>query len=145
MFCDFVKRGGEVKEAGIENRVRNAKALAFLRVDGNVVGVAALKRPEFSYSNDVFGKAKVPGLAQSFGLELGWVVVSEGHRRKGYSNVLSAAALSQREGQPVFATTRLDNVAMQRTLERLAFRRFGDSWQSVRGKKPMLVLYATQR
>jgi GNAT superfamily N-acetyltransferase len=143
-FCAFVRLGGEVAESGLEDRVKRAKSLVFLKVDGNVVGIAALKRPESTYRNSVFKKANVPELAESFNLELGWVFVLEEHRRKGYSNVLSAAAFSQRQGGPVFATTRLDNVPMQRTLEHSAFRRLGDSWRSERGQKPMLVLYAAQ-
>jgi len=62
---------------------------------------------------------------------------------KGYSRVLSGAAISQSDREPIFATTRLDNVAMQKVLENLGLRRLGDSWQSDRGGKPWLVLYVT--
>lgn len=142
-FCDFVRRGGEVQDDGLEGRVRQAKALVFLRVDGQVIGVAAIKRPALKYRDGVFRKAGVPHAASRFHLEIGWVFVMPDHRKKGYSHALCAAAMSQAERESTFATTRLDNVAMQRTLERFGLRRLGDSWQSDRGTKPRLVLYIT--
>jgi hypothetical protein len=141
-FCRLVRKGGQVKSAGLEDRVRNAKALVFLRVDGQVVGVAALKKPSESHRDSVFRRAGVSNAASTFHWELGWVFVCPDHQGKKYSLVLSAAAISQSERKPTFATTRLDNVAMQRTLEHLALRRLGDSWISDGGQN-RLVLYVT--
>jgi GNAT superfamily N-acetyltransferase len=143
IFCRLVRKGGAVESQGLEGRVKEAKALVFLRVDGQVVGVAALKKPSEQYRAGVFQKAGVPNSASTFHLELGYVFVCPDHQGKRYSLVLSAAAMSQSERKPTFATTRLDNVAMQRTLEHLAFRRLGDSWNSDKGQKPRLVLYVT--
>lgn len=142
-FCKFVRQGDEVETQGLEARVKRAKALVFLRVDGELVGVAALKEPLRTYRDGVFRKALVPDSSKGFRFELGWVFVPPAHRRKGYSRVLSAAAINQCERTPTFATTRLDNVPMQRVLEQIGFRRVGDSWQSDRGNKPWLVLYVT--
>lgn len=140
-FCNLVRQGEEVDAQGLEDRAKNAKALVFLFVDRTLAGVAALKRPAKTYRDGVFQKAGVPKAAESFDLELGWVFVPAIHRGKQYSRVLSAAALSQNEGAPTFATTRADNVAMQRTLEHLAFRRLGDSWCSTRDQGERLLLY----
>jgi GNAT superfamily N-acetyltransferase len=142
-FCKLVRQGDEVEAQGLEARVKRAKALVFLRVDGELVGVAALKEPAQTYRDGVFRKAVVPGASTVFWFELGWVFVSPAHRRKGYSRVLSGAAISQSDREPLFATTRLDNVAMQKVLEDLGLRRLGESWQSDRGAKPWLVLYVT--
>lgn len=142
-FCELVRQGGAVESHGLENRVRKAQALVFLHVDGETVGIAAIKNPSAGYRDDVFRKAGVPQAGNQFHLELGWVFVLPDHRGKGYSLILSAAAMSQAERKPTFATTRLDNLAMQRTLEHLGFTRLGDSWQSTRGNKPRLVLYVT--
>jgi hypothetical protein len=142
-FCKLVREGGAVDNAGLEGRVKRAKALVFLKVDESLVGVGALKMPDKSYRDEVFQKAGVPNAAAVFDLELGWVFVRPTHRRKGFSLVVSAAAMSQSERKPTFATTRLDNLTMQKTLEHLAFRRFGDSWRSERGEKARLVLYVT--
>jgi GNAT superfamily N-acetyltransferase len=142
-FCDLVRQGEEVDPRGLEDRAKRAKALVLLFVDRTLAGVAALKRPARTYRDGVFQKAGVPNAAKSFDLELGWVFVPKVHRGKQYSRVLSAAALSQNERLPTFATTRADNMAMQRTLEHLAFRRLGDSWRSSRGKREWLVLYVS--
>lgn len=142
-FCKLVRQGDEVEAQGLEARVKRAKALVFLRVDGELVGVAALKEPALTYRDGVFRKALVPAPSTIFRFELGWVFVLPAHRRKGYSRVLSGAAISQSDREPIFATTRLDNVAMQKALEDLGLRRLGDSWQSDRGANPWLVLYVT--
>jgi|SRR5208337_1817229 len=143
-FCCFVRQGGEVEAAGLEGRVRRAKALAFLYVGSTLVGVAALKQPVQAYRNRVFKKAGMPQEAASFDLELGWVYVLPEHRGKHYSEVLSAAVRSQSDGAPVFATTRSDNVAMQKALERLKFRKVGDPYSSADSERTLL-LYAETR
>ena len=141
LFCEFVRHGDEVQGHGLEDRVKDAKALVLLQVNSELVGIAAIKQPFKTYRDGVFKKAGVPEAAEAFQLELGWVYVPPEHRRQGYSRALSIAAMSQADRKPTFATTRLDNVAMPRALENLGFRRLGDSWRSDRGKKPRLVLY----
>jgi ribosomal protein S18 acetylase RimI-like enzyme len=141
-FCCFVRQGGEVESLRLEGRVRQARALCFLYVGGTLVGVAALKQPDPGYRSKVFKKAAVPKDATLFDLELGWVYVQPDHQSKGYSLVLSAAAKSQSDGAPIFATTRSDNTAMQKTLERLKFKRIGDPYLSEDGERTLL-LYVT--
>jgi GNAT superfamily N-acetyltransferase len=141
-FCCFVRQGGEVGALGLEGRVRQAKALSFLYVDGTLVGVAALKQPDPGYRSKVFKKAGVPKDAPLPDFELGWVYVQPDRQGKGYSLVLSSAAKTQSDGAPIFATTRSDNAAMQKTLERLKFRRIGDSYPSEDGERTLL-LYVT--
>ena len=146
-FCCFVRQGGEVEERGLEDRVRRAKALAFLYVSGTLVGVAALKQPNQRYRDGVFKKAKVSQCTALFDLELGWVYVLPEYRGKHYSAVLSAAAKSQSNNASIFATTRSDNKPMQKTLERLGFKRIGNTYDSTRldstGRKYELQLYVT--
>jgi ribosomal protein S18 acetylase RimI-like enzyme len=141
-FCCFVRHAGEVEAAGLEGRVRKAKALAFLYVEGTLVGVAALKQPRPKYRNDVFKKAAVPLEAPSFDLELGWVHVLPEHQGRRYSGVLSAAAKAQSDGAPIFATTRAENIKMQKTLGRLKFKKIGNPYPSGRAKYKLL-LYVT--
>jgi ribosomal protein S18 acetylase RimI-like enzyme len=144
-FCCFVRQGGEVEEEGLEGRVRRAKALVFLYVGGTLVGVAALKQPSRRHRDGVFKKAAVSQCASSFALELGYVYVLPEYRGKHYSEVLSAAAKSQSDNAPIFATTRSDNERMQKTLERLEFKRIGDTYDSERsdsaGRTHKLLLY----
>lgn len=143
-FCALVRQGEEVQEDGLKGRVKKAAALVFLRTNGELVGVAGLKCPAKSHRDKVFSKAGVPDVAEAFELELGWVFIPKAHRQKGYARVLSAAALSQNDRQATFATTRADNVAMQKTLEHLGFRRLGDSWPSTQTKITRLVLFVAK-
>ena len=140
-FRELVLCGGEVQRRGLKNLVNEAKALLFLHVDKQLVGVAGIKRPRNKHRNDVFRDAGVPEYACKFQFELGWVFVKCEYRGKGYSRALSAAAMSEAEGEPTFATTRLDKPAMQRTLERLGFRRLGDSWLSTLNENAPMGLY----
>jgi len=50
--------------------------------------------------------------------------------------------MTRAEGASVFATTRLENRAMRRTLEHLGFALLGEPWTSKRGEH-RLVLYTT--
>ncbi len=139
-FCCFIRQGGEVDIAGLEGRVRQAKALVFLYVDRTLVGVAALKQPGKNYRDKVFKAAGVSDNSATFGLELGWVFVRPEHRGKHYSLVVSSAAIGQADGAPIFATTRTDNVNMNGTLEYLVFKKVGITWSSIDGEHK-LVLY----
>lgn len=132
-FCCFVRQGGEVEPAGLEGRVRTARSLVFLYVDSVLVAVAAMKRPGATYRADKFHAAGKPREASRYSHELGWVFVLPEHRGKRYSHVVASAAMSQADGAPVFATTRADNAAMQKTLKHLGFARLGDTWKSGRG------------
>lgn len=138
-FCSAVQKGDEVEPKGLKERVERAKTLAFLYMGTALVGVAALKQPNVSYRDDVFKKAEVPLIATDFELELGWVYVSPDQRGKHFSEVLSTAAISQSKGTPVFATTRLDNLPMQRALERVKFSSVGVPYSSKRGDYKLLL------
>ncbi len=139
-FCCYVRQGDEVESRGLEDRARAARALVFLYVDRVLVGVAALKRPTATYRDGKFRAAGVSALKSTYSLELGWVFVPPDHRGRHYSRVLVSAVMSQADNAPLFATTRSDNPAMQRSLENVGFARAGKAWKSKRGDYE-LVLY----
>ena len=56
--CELICKGAEVDEGGLSARVRQAEALARVRVGDRIVGVAALKNPQPGYRVGVFKKAK---------------------------------------------------------------------------------------
>ncbi len=144
-FCCFVRQGDEVEPEGLEDRVRRrGLALVFLWVDGVLVGIGALKRPDKGYRDGLFRSAGVPKEASTFALEVGWIFVPKEHRGKGYSRVIAAAAMTQADGAAALATTREDNEPMQRSLERIGFKKTGGAWKSKRGEHK-LVLYVTSR
>jgi GNAT superfamily N-acetyltransferase len=138
-FIAFVRAGGEVSIQGLPERIRCAGALAFARIDGLVVGVAALKQPQASYRRRVSIESGAPLPAETFPYELGWVYVSPESRGKGLSLVLSQAALAASKGAGVFATSRTENIAMHRSLAKLGFAATGNPFVSGRGKRSLQV------
>ncbi len=139
-FCTLVRLGCEVASAGLGDRVRQAVRLVFLYDEGKLAGVAAIKRPHHSYRQRVFKSAAVELARGSYSLELGWVFVDENHRRRGHSTRLVEAAMASVSVADVFATSRSNNVAMHKSLERHGFKRSGNDYPSTR-KKGTLRLF----
>jgi GNAT superfamily N-acetyltransferase len=138
-FIAFIRAGGEVSIQGLSERIFGAATLAFARVDGLVVGVAALKRPQASYRRRVSIESGAALSAQELPFELGWVYVLPELRGKGFSLLLSQAALADSNGAGVFATSRTDNIAMHRSLAKLGFVATGNPFASGRGKHSVQV------
>jgi predicted GNAT family N-acyltransferase len=138
-FIACVRAGGEVSIQGLVERIRNAAALVFAKIDGGFVGIAALKRPQASYRRSVSSRCDVELSAAEFPFELGWVFVSPEARSQGLSLSLSQAALSRSGGSGVFATSRTDNIPMHRSLAKLGFHQVGNPYPSGRAKHLLQV------
>ena len=93
-FIAFVRAGGEVSIQGLVEKIRSAVALALAYLDGLIVGVSALKRPQASYRRRVNSSSGTPLPETEFPFELGWVYVAPDVRRKGFSLLLSEAAIA---------------------------------------------------
>ena len=133
-FVHLVVQGGEVAVGGLHERVMAAELLVFLRADGHLVGVAAVKNPNDMYRSRV---AQASGFAlskQLFPYELGWVFVSPAARGKGYAKSLAEAVVSQVSGCGILATSRSDNVVMHRVLAGLGFLPSGSVYRSTHGE-----------
>lgn len=133
-FIRLVKQGGEVADEGLEHRVMNAEQLVFLQSGGQVVGVAALKRPNPTYRERVASASGIGLSEASFRYELGWVFVAPSARGNGYSQSLVQEALSLSDNCGVFATSRTDNGPMHRTLVKLGFKQVGMAYASRHGE-----------
>jgi predicted GNAT family N-acyltransferase len=133
-FIACVRAGGEVSFQGLVERIRNATALVFVKIDGGLVGVAALKRPQVSYRRSVSSRCGIALSAAEFPFELGWVFVSPEARSQGLSLLLAQAALTRSGGAGVFATSRTDNIAMHRSLAKVGFHPTGNPYPSGRAK-----------
>ena len=131
-FEKLVREGGQVDPATFPALFKNAHALAFARVAGVLTGVAALKRPNDSYRDTVFGKAHATRAATEFPLELGWVSVAPVGQRRGLVRCMLDPLLAQREGMPVYATSALDNVPMHAALRRFGFEPHGQPYEATR-------------
>ena len=126
----FVLAGGEVSPRGLRDRIMKAHCLAFMRRDGCLLGVAALKRPESSYRARVVKSAGVPLPRESFEFELGWVFILPSARGAKLSFPLCEPVVRIADGAGVFATSRATNAGMHATLQKLGFSRRGSEWAS---------------
>jgi len=120
-FEGLVQKGAEVQSHGLAALIRQANALAFVHASGRLVGVAALKQPLASYRKSVFEKAATGYASTQYSVELGWVYVIPSERGKGISGRVLEALLKSAADVNMFATSRTDNAAMHRSLERFGF------------------------
>lgn len=133
-FIAFVRAGGEVGDSVLENNVRNAKCLVFLRQGDCLSGVAALKNPLLSYRKKIEKRSGKKIEVSEYPFELGYVFVLPSARRNGFSVELTNAALAAAEGKGVFATTRTNNDGMQATFQKFGFVKGGSAYASGKGE-----------
>ncbi len=133
-FCRLVESAGSVDQNGLEERIKAARALLFLYSDsGELIGTSALKLPDSHYVTDLFDRSRCSKPPRKFILELGWIVVEEKERRKGYSKIMVEEIIKKAHSENVYATTRADNYAMKITLERNGFASEGINYFSSSG------------
>lgn len=127
-FVAMVRAGGEVGDAVLEDNVREAKCLVFLRVGDALAGVAALKNPRGSYRARISKSCGVDLTAGDYPFELGYIYVTEARRGKGHSSELVEAALGAAEGSGIFTTSRTNNAPMHAVLAKFGFSSAGQSY-----------------
>lgn len=132
-FMNLVLEGGEVAAGGLRTRIMAAEQLAFLRTDGQLVGVAAAKNPKDMYRFSVAHASGFPLMKQEYLYELGWVFVVPAARGKGYARSLAEAAISQVSSNGILATSRSENLAMHHILIKLGFTQSGSTYRSTHG------------
>ncbi len=132
-FTALVRAGGEVKHVGLEDRVRKAKQLIFLRVENCLAGIGALKKPNANYRKRVACKSGVDLPTSAYPLEFGWVFISPSYRGRGYANRITEAGVYAANGAGIFATSRRNNGAMHSALKKHGFCRVGKAYQSPHG------------
>jgi predicted GNAT family N-acyltransferase len=129
-FVAFVLAGGEVTADGLRKRVSGAQCIAFLHKEQCLVGVAALKQPQASYRTRVEMGSKFAVPSKAFPLELGWVFILPSARGEKLSSPLCQSVVAAAGTAGVFATSRVGNDAMHKTLGKLGFVRVGSEWRS---------------
>lgn len=145
-FQSLVLEGGEVEPNGLAQRIARAERLAIALRDHILVGVGALKSPNSGYRKSVFAKSGTPRSPTAFELELGWVYVKPECRGGGISGRLVQELMAAARGRNVFATSRTDNAAMRRSLERAGFVRDGKPYSSdMRAQELLLFVWVSSR
>ena len=138
-FENLVIKYGTVDPQGLTQRICEASRLLFLReLNGQLVGVGALKRPQLGYRSKVFAKARATTPADEYRVELGWVAVVKSHQGRGLSRRIIGQLISLSENENLFATTRADARA-KRFASDHGFKPTGKPYPSGRGYD--LVLY----
>jgi len=76
-FLKLVEKGEEVISSKLEDRIKNAKLLAFCHDGEQLVGVGAIKNPAKTYKEKTFKKAGHQGEEGKFKYELGYIFVEK--------------------------------------------------------------------
>ena len=140
-FVATASRSREVTRANIERGARAAKFLLWVEAEGQLIGVAAIKKAANTYREGVFKKAGVPERASDFRQELGYLYVDPKHRDSGHGRALLDCAMKLVGTEPVFATTRTINKAMNGALPKRGFERVGKRYASKDNPDRFLYLY----
>lgn len=143
-FEDLVKLGGEVTAHGLRARIENAFYLALAKADtGELVAVAALKKPNDTYRESVFKKSQSSEKPSGWPAELGWIFVKETYRKQGLATRLVKALFSEANTMRVYATARKCNDPILPLLQKYDFVPTGRPYSSSEGSYD-LVLHLRQ-
>ena len=123
----LVLQGGEVDTRNLTENLRNAYRIGVVYTGGLMVGVGVIKRLGTHHDTVVRCSGFLdPG---GFSAEIGYFYIDPSRRQKGLAGSLFEL-LMRSYPDPVYATTRQDNEAMQHILEKGGFSRVGQPWGS---------------
>jgi len=125
-FMKLVSCGGQVTTNGLEARIKKCKALGFYYVDGELVGVSALKQKDEETVKRTLKKAKVKTDNVPI-LELGYSYTKPKFRGQGINKMINDGLLGLVERERIYATT--DNDTMRKYLKARGFKKVGDSFK----------------
>jgi len=128
-FYQKVIDGEQVDPFGLRDKIKRASLLAFHYEENTLVGIAALKRPNETYKKEVFRKAGVSKESDKYNLEIGWAYTTKEYRGRGICSGLIQKLIVASASQNIFATTKTDNLPMQKILKRNGFQKTGKSYQ----------------
>jgi predicted GNAT family N-acyltransferase len=140
-FRKIVVDARAVKAKGLSDRIKRAEATAFLTLGKEIIGVGALKRQHAHYISINFANANAAATPKDFGLELGWIVVTEAHRGRKYSRQIVEGLMARAGDEPVYATSLSSNEPMHRTLLKFGFAQDGGGWPSTEHPGAKLFLF----
>lgn len=142
-FVRLVQQGGAVDEYYVRQGIRRHGTKAvFARIDGTIVGVAALKIPLKGYRKGIESEAKAghPIPQDMYPFELGYVAVSHNHGGRGIGKSLVERVLALSNGQGLFATT--SHPAMKdKLLPDAGFALVGTSWANEQSERLHLFTF----
>lgn len=124
-FHELVLKGGKVEEQGLKARILNCELLAFFSVNGDIIAVSAVKRPEESYVKKLILKANLDRDCKRLKFEIGYSFTEKDYRRKGINNDLKLLFLNAIKNVSgiLFSTTAISS--SQNFLEKNGFVNVG--------------------
>ncbi len=139
-FETLVRKGDEVSARGLSSLIRTAEWLVFLYEGAEILaGIAALKNPRAAYKRKVFQKACSSDDPDTFVYEIGWLFVENKFRGRKLSRRLLQSAVELAPDQKVYATTRENNMKMDKTNRRCGFTVSGSAYTSDSGEYNLLL------
>ena len=128
VFADALKRQGKV-QGNLIQKADRCKYLCVARIDGNVVGIGAIKTKTDSDFSAT--KANLPDLGPEFGWELGYLFTEPAHTGRGIATYICRLLTDSYGNDNLMASTELGaNPAMVHILEGLGFKHYGTPWKS---------------
>jgi RimJ/RimL family protein N-acetyltransferase len=129
----IIKAGGAVRRGLIAEEITASGLLSVVRLNGEIVGVGAIKRIRPRYAENIAFRSGVSFPADT--PELGYVAVNPKHQGNGLSHRLAEELVGKYSG-PLFATTSSDR--MIATLKAAGFAQKGHEW---RGRRTQLSFW----
>jgi predicted GNAT family N-acyltransferase len=124
-FIRLVSSGGQVATNGLEERIRNCKALGFYYVNNELAGVSAIKQKGKEIVKRTLKKAKVE-TDNIPTLELGYSYTKPKFRGQGINKKINDGLLELIDQDKIYATT--DNDTMRNYLKNKGFKKVGESF-----------------
>lgn len=141
-FEKLVLSGGQVTTTGLLGRVVKAHYLAFLTIDGELIGTNAVKNNR-THRRSIEKNSGVELADDEYLGEVGWLYVVEAHRGGRLGDLLMSAILAVAGSGGLFATIQSKNVGARLLHERHGFYHVGKSWSSSE-RKDMVNLFIRQ-
>ncbi|MBO0346575.1 GNAT family N-acetyltransferase [Roseibium sp. CAU 1637] len=129
IFEELVKNDSQVNNKTLSNFVKEAHFLAFLFIEGILVGTNAIKNNK-PYQRTLEEKSAVKLPDTDFFGEVGYLHVEKDHRSAGLGDLLILGTLAAVRNEGLFATIQTKNLSSRRLFERHGFMQVGKSWAS---------------
>lgn len=141
---ELIKKGGQVNMDYFDAGWGRNPIVATIWSDEKLVACGALKVPDPIYKQRLFvERAKTADPFENIKYELGWIVTDEAYRGRGFCINIIKMLLNYKgteTEETFYATSRLDNLSIQKILKCQGFRESGEPFKSKRGDYK-LILY----
>ena len=127
-FSEMLKDQGKV-QGDTKTKADRCKIICIAKIESEVVSIGAIKKKTKS---DFFEeKSGLPGLADQFEWELGYLFTKHGHNGKGIASTIVRMLIESYGNENLMASTEISaNPAMVSILEKNGFKLLGTPWKS---------------